>query len=265
MIAMRKYLWVGYTSARSSVAYLSEIATRSIFMAVILFIFLQLWRITYTETGADKLGGLTLAQMLWYLVVTEAISLSGTMVSAEVDQDVRTGTLAVQLIRPISYPLYRLWTTLGERAVRFAINLIIGSVIALLFVGPIPFTLPGLLLFVLSVPFAFVLDFLGVFLIGLGAFWLEDTSGLALIYSRVTWVLGGMLIPLELFPESIQPLLRALPFSSVIYGPARMFIQPDLQTLLDLLVRQGVAILIFASVIAVVYRIATRRLAANGG
>ena len=67
-----------------------------------------------------------------------------------------------------------------------------------------------------------ILDFQGMFLIGLGAFWLEDTSGLLLIYSRVTMILGGMLIPLELFPESWQPVLRVLPFSSMVYGPARL-------------------------------------------
>ena len=105
----------------------------------------------------------------------------------------RTGALAVQLIRPLSYPLYRLWTTLGERLVRFLLNIVVGAAIAFLFVGPIPLSLAGLCLFIPALLLAFILDFLGHFLVGLGAFWLEDTSGLMLIYSRVTMILGGML------------------------------------------------------------------------
>src|SRR5689334_12431220 len=223
MIGLRKYTWVGLTAARSNVAYFGEVATRAIFLGVILYIFLQLWRATYAQTGAGQLGGLTLPQMLWYLAMTESIILYGPRVAQEVDQDVRTGALAVQLIRPLSYPLYRMWATLGERLVRFLLNAGVGAAIALLFVGPIALSIGGLALLTPALLLAFVLDFLGQFLIGLAAFWLEDTSGLLLIYTRVTMILGGMLLPLELFPEAWQPLLRALPFASIVYGPARLF------------------------------------------
>jgi ABC-2 type transport system permease protein len=265
MIGLRKYIWLGLTAARSNLAYLGEVATRTLFLAVILFIFLQLWRVTYGETGATTLGGLTLAQMLWYLSMTEAITLSAPRVAQEVDQDVRTGALAVQLIRPLDYPLARMWTTLGERSVRFGLCTLVGAALALLLVGPIRFTPAGLLLFALTLPLAFVLDFLGNFLIGLAAFWIEDTSGLTLIYSRVTMILGGMLIPLELFPEQSQPLLRALPFASIVYGPARMFVHPDPAFLADLVLRQGGAIGAFALAVLAIYRVALRRIHSNGG
>src|ERR1041384_1250089 len=127
MISLRKYTWVGLTAARSNIAYLGEVATRVIFLGVILYIFMQLWRVTYAQTGAERLGGLTLPQMLWYLAMTESIILSGPRVAQEIDQDVRTGALAVQLIRPLSYPLARLWTTLGERSVRFGLCAGVGA------------------------------------------------------------------------------------------------------------------------------------------
>jgi ABC-2 type transport system permease protein len=265
VIALRKYTWVGLTAARSNAAYVSEVFTRIIFLGIILYIFLQLWRVTYAQTGTERLGGLTLAQMLWYVAMTEALTLSAPLVGGDVDEDVRTGALAIQLIRPLSYPLYRLWTVLGERAVRFPINAGVGIALALLLVGPIPFTLSGILIFLLSVPFSFILHFLTHFLIGLGAFWLEDTSGLRLIYSRVSMILGGLLIPLELFPDAIQPLLKVLPFASMTYGPARLFVQPDVQFMVGLIVQQSITILIFAVITALVYRAGIKRINANGG
>jgi ABC-2 type transport system permease protein len=265
MIAARKYLWVGLTSARSNVAYLNEVISRTIFIGVALFVFLQLWRVTYAETGAQQLGGLTLAQMMWYLAMTEAISLSRGNVTAEIDQDVRTGALAIQLVRPISYPLYRYAVSLGERSVRFLLNAAVGIMIVLVFVGPIPLTLSGLLMFAISIPLAFTLDFLGFLLIGLGAFWLEDTSGISLIYSRLTMILGGMLIPLQLFPDQLQPLLRILPFASIVYGPARLFVSPDTTFLGELLVHQCVTMLIYTIIAVIVYHVAVKRINANGG
>jgi ABC-2 type transport system permease protein len=263
--ASRKYGFVGWIAARSMLAYFGEVLASTIFLGVIMFIFLNLWRMTFSSTNAKTLGGLSLPQMLWYLAMTEAILTSRQRMAAAVDHDVRTGAVAVHLLRPLSYPLYRLWTDIGERGVSFALRLVIVSSIAFVFVGPIPFSLPGLAMFALSVPFAFLLDFLIFFLIGLCAFWLEDTSGLVLIVSRITMILGGMLIPLELFPDAFQPVLRVLPFSSIVYGPARIFVHPDLEFLLNLILRQGVSIVILAFLVALVYRVALRRINANGG
>ncbi|MBO0798950.1 MAG: ABC-2 family transporter protein [Blastocatellia bacterium] len=262
---MRKYIWIGLTAVRTNLAYLGEAASRIIFLGVILYIFLRLWQVTYAETRADQLDGLSLRQMLWYLSMTEAIVLSTPRIAQEVDQDVRTGALTVQLIRPLSYPLYRFWVSLGERAVRFILNALVGSLIAWLFVGPISFNPAGLAIFALALPPAFALDFLGNFLIGLGAFWLEDTSGLTIIYSRLTMILGGMLIPIGLFPESLQPLLKLLPFASIIGGPARLFVDPTWALFGGLVVRQGSFILLFTLGVYLVYRAATRRIQANGG
>lgn len=262
---LHKYGWIAWTSVRSHVAYFGEVAARTLFLMVILYIFLQLWRVTYSETQAQQLGGFTLAQMLWYLSFTESMALSAPRVAQEVDQDVRTGALAVQLIRPISYPLYRLWSSLGERCVRFGLNFAVSAVLAFLFVGVIPMSLTGLLMFLVVLPIAFVLDFLVMFLIGLGAFWLEDTTGLVLIYSRLLWLLGGLLIPLELFPESWQPILRNLPFATIIYAPARLFIHPTWNDAIAILLRQSVTLLILAIGVQWVYRIAVQRIHANGG
>jgi ABC-2 type transport system permease protein len=263
--AATKYAWVGLTAARSNLAYPGEVAARTLFLAVILFIFLQLWRVTYAETGAERLGGLTLVEMLWYLAMTECIALSTPRVAWEVDQDVRTGALAVQLIRPLSYPLYRLSVSLGERAVRYAMSAVVASLVALAFVGPIGVSATGLALFVTALPLAFVLDFLAYLLIGLGAFWLEDTTGLALIYSRVTMILGGMLLPLELFPDALHTAARLLPFSLVMYGPARLFVRPDVAFMAELLLKQAVFILVLAGAVVLVHRAAMRRLFTNGG
>ena len=263
--ASRKYLWIARTSAKSNLAYLGEVGSRIIFLGVILFIFLRLWQVTYQETGATVLGGLTLSQMLWYLAITESIILSAPRVSQKVDQDVRTGQLAVHLIKPLSYPLYCLGDCLGERTVRFVMNLSVGFLLVLFFVGPIPLELNSFLFLLIALPLAFTLDFLFNFIIGLGAFWLEDTTGIMLIYSRITMILGGMLIPIELFPEVMQPVLKVMPFASIVYGPARMFVHPHPGELMNLILNQGICIVFAGLMVYGFYRLASNRIFANGG
>jgi ABC-2 type transport system permease protein len=263
--SIEKYWWIALTSAKSNLAYLTEIGSRIFFLSMVLYIFLRLWQVTYGETGSHTLGGFTLPQMLWYLAITESIILSGPRVAQSVDQDVRTGAISIHFIRPLSYPLYCLFNTLGERVVRFVVNLSVGMIIVIVFVGLVPINAMSVLFFLAVLPLAFVIDFLGLFLIGLAAFWLEDTNGLVLIYSRLTMILGGMLIPLELFPDSWQSTLKFLPFSAIVYAPARLFVAPDLQFFQEVMVRQVVACVVFALFVWLVFRIASRRVFANGG
>ena len=265
MNSSRKYFWIALTAARSNLAYFGEVSGRLIFLSVILYIFLRLWQETYGCTGANKLGDFSLNQMLWYLTITEAILLSAPKVSQLMDEDVRTGAFATHLVRPMSYPIYRLATTLGERSVRFASNFIAGCVVTSLLIGPSSLQLSGFFLLMLVLPLAFVLDFLGNFLVGLGAFWIEDTSGLFLIYSRGTMLIGGVLLPIDLYPASVQPLLKALPFANIAYAPARLFVNPSLTELLLVLSRQLFGVILLSAAVYFVYRVAQRRVFINGG
>jgi ABC-2 type transport system permease protein len=262
---IKKYWAVARISAKSNLAYVSEVGGRLIFLSVVLYTFMKLWTVTFHQMGATVLGGLTLTEMVWYFALTESIIMSAPRITTLVDEDVRTGSLAVQLVRPMSYPMYRLFATLGERVVRFAITFVAAALIACLIVGPLPHVRVEMLLFLLLLPLAFILDFLGYFLVGLGAFWMEDTTGPMIIYSRLTMILGGMLIPLQLFPAFLQPTLALLPFSSMVYGPARMFVAPDTAEVSRLLISQLIWVAVFSLAVYAVYRVALTRISAHGG
>lgn len=262
---MNKYISIACIVARSNLTYTGEVTSRVIFLGVILFIFLRLWQVTFMETGSMRLGGFTLKEMLWYLMVTEAITLSQPRLSRQIDEDVRSGGLAIKLVRPVFYPFYFLSTALGERWIRFFLNVAVGTVIALCFVGPIKLDTLSIPFLVLSAFFAFTLDSLFQVLIGLFAFWFEDTSGLYLIYSRLTMILGGVIIPVTLFPEWSQPIVRALPFSAMIWGPAGQFVHPDLGSFSELVLRQAITLALLLLALHFVWLQAVSKVSANGG
>lgn len=265
MRVLRKYAFVALLSARSNVVYLAEVMSRVVFLGVMLYIFFQLWHAVFSQSGLTRLGGLTLQQMLWYLTVTEAIMLSAPRVSAAVDLDVRSGSLVNYLKRPVSYPLYSLASNLGERGVRFLVNLLVGAAVTILLVGLPQLSWQGLLFFTAAIPFAFIVDFLACFLVGLGAFWLEDTSGVFLIYSRVSMIFGGLLVPLSLFPDGVRRVLEYMPFAAVIYGPAELLVSPSPALFASLLFRQLLGITVLSLFVFAVYKQAGRRIFVNGG
>ena len=263
---LTKYLAIFELTLRNQFAYAGEMALRTSFLVIILFVFLQLWQATFAAEGTSTIAGFTVAQMIWYLAITEAITTSRGRVSATIDGEVRSGEIAYRLVQPYGYAGYHLAHHGGERAVRFTVNLAVGSALALLYVGPVPLALPGVALAVVVAIVGVTIDFLASFAIGLLAFWIEDTSSVQLIYSRVLMLLGGMLLPLEIFPEPVRSVAAALPFSTMLYAPARLALAGgDAPWVLALLARQAVALLVVGAGVWLLYRAAQRRVSVNGG
>jgi len=105
LISIDKYVAAAALSAKNYLAYVSEMIFRSGFLVVILFVFVNLWTVTYSRAGAEIIAGFDLRQMLWYLVFTESIVISRPRVHQKVEEDIRTGAVSYTLARPYNYLL----------------------------------------------------------------------------------------------------------------------------------------------------------------
>ena len=250
----------------SRFAYLGELFVRSLFLVLILFIFTQLWQATSRSQDVVALTGFGVAQLIWYLAFTEAIMTSSPAAAEqEVDREVRSGDLAYRLARPLPYPLYHFGAQLGERLLRFGLNLLVGCVVALVVVGPIPLRPLSLVAACSTAVFGFVADWIWTFAISLLSFWVEDTFGLHLLYRRMLMILGGMLIPLDAYPDWLANIANALPFQYLVYQPARLFVQPGAAGWLDVLLVQAVIAVAGLGPLLLLYRRGLRRVSAQGG
>ena len=260
-----KYAWIGYTAARSELAYRAANVSRDLVLATILYVFMRLWSAVYAGVGTEQLGGLTQTQMLWYLVATEAILMSMPRLWYEVDQDVRTGSLRFNWF----VHCRTRQRTLADRWANVSCDSRSTSSwdpsLRLLLAGPIAFSVSGVGMFLLVLPMAFILDFLGALLVGLCAFWLESTQGIALIYSRLMMLLGGLMVPLEVYPDSVQPFLRALPFAAILHAPGRMLVAPSTGVFLECLALQAACLVVYGAGAFALHTFALRRLFVNGG
>jgi ABC-2 type transport system permease protein len=263
--AAGKYAAIFATHLREQLAYLGEVALRTTFLALILYIFLQLWRATYRSQGLAAIGGYTVEQMIWYLAFTESIVLSRPNVNRVVDEEIRSGEIAYSLVRPYGYAGYRLVTYFSESVLRFFTTLAVASGLALLYVGPVALSPVGAAAALGAAALAMALDFVAAFGIALLAFWVENTASIDLIYRRVAMLLGGMLLPLEVFPRGLQEIAAALPFSAMVYGPARLALGGAPEDAWALVTRQLAFLVAGSVVVHMLYRAALRRVNVNGG
>lgn len=264
-VALRKYVAVLRVSAANNLAYMMEVFFRALLLIVLVFILAQLWKTTFSARGAHILRGFSIGDMIWYLAAAETIAMSLPALTRRIDMEVRSGQLAYLLGRPCNYILYNFAQYLGERVVRIAINGAVAALLAFVIAGLPHFTWQGFLAWPLLAFLAVCIDFTAYFSIGLLAFWSEETQSFSLIFSRLTLVLGGVLAPLDIFPQPLRSIAQALPFSSILYGPARTLVHFDAGYLGFLLVQQLLTLAGGTLILLAIYSIAIRRVNINGG
>jgi ABC-2 type transport system permease protein len=58
--------------------------------------------------------------------------------------------------------------------------------------------------------------------IGLSAFWIVDASPVQWVWQKSSFVLGGLFVPLSLYPSWLRTLALMTPFSALLHGPGSM-------------------------------------------
>lgn len=259
-----KYLAVLRASSANNLAYIMEVIFRALFLVALIYIIGQLWRTTFALHGSS-LPGFTVNTMVWYLAAAETLATSLPALTRRIDQEVRSGELAYLLGRPCSYILYNYARYLGERLVRLALCGVVAAIVALIFVGPPHFSLLGVLAWPLMVLLAISIEFVCYFAIGLLAFWTENTQPFSFLFSRLELVLGGVLAPIEIFPQPLRGIAQILPFSTMLYGPSRVLVQFSAGLFGLLVLQQAVTLLVAGLLLTVLYTIAARRVSIHGG
>jgi ABC-2 type transport system permease protein len=228
------------------------------------YLFRSLWTALYAQNAAP--ADIPLHAMITYATVALLMGLileiDGTRAIRE---RIREGTIATDLMKPISLPLYFFSDGFGQTV--FHALLIVPSVLlALLLVHIDVPSAATLAVFALSFALGYLVNFFLNFLMNIVAFWTLETFALQLMVRWASDLLGGQILPLSFFPGVLGTIVGALPFASIYWTPLRIYIgQVAPAEIPGLLAAQMGWLVLFAGVSAVVWRLAERRVVVQGG
>ena len=220
-----------------------------------------LWRTAASVNGGDIVGYTGLA-LTWYIATTEAVTVSlNIRMIEEIGDDIGSGKVVVELLRPASVLAVRVASEVGRALPRMALFAAVGVVMCLLLAGPPP-NVAGLLLAAPSMVLAIACNVVAQHAFAAAAFWVRDARSTWFLYQKLVFVLGGMLLPIEMLPGSVEGVARVLPFMAMSYAPGRLasgHVEPAL-----LAVQAGWLVVLGAVAVAV-FSAGERRLQAVGG
>lgn len=265
-LSTAKYFEVAKTNYINSTAYLTNIIVRSITVIARIWIFTQLYRVTYLVNGIQTINGISVPMVIWLLMFNQSFQTSTRSgVMQTIEEEVKSGTLAYSLNRPYSYLLFHYFSHLGKTVPFLGLNLLIGIPAAYVLVGGISFSFAGILAGILLLFFGTTLDFLISFILGMTAFWVEDTSAFGWIYQKGQMVFGGAIFPLVLFPDGLRKIGELLPFSQLFYGAAQNIVSFDINIFSKFLSIQMFWLFIFGFLAVWIFSKGGKNVSINGG
>jgi ABC-2 type transport system permease protein len=262
VIRVRPYVAAAAVAGRHALSQRWDTLGRAGFYVVLLLVFAGLWR-AVASSVAMPLAGPT--SMLWYLALTEWIVLALPPVQQEVDDDVRTGDVAYQLTRPLSYAGAKVAGAIGTLLVRMAVLAPVGFGLAWALAGSLP---PEPLRLVAAVPLAVGAAVVGtVFLVAIGmtAFWIQDSAPVFWIWQKMSFVLGGLILPIALYPGWLQALARWTPFHPLVSAPGASALGLEPIGAWDVAARIAAWGVVAALLLRALFRRGLRVLDVNGG
>jgi ABC-2 type transport system permease protein len=247
-------------SGRRLLASRDGLAVSVIFYLIVSGVLSALWRAAAGEHG--DVAGYSALALTWYVFTAEAATCAiNVRLIEEVGDDIGSGAVAVEMLRPLPVVAVRLAADLGRCTARLAVLLLPGATYAVLVVGAPPST-AGAALAVPALVLAVAANLCLQYALAGAAFWLRDTRATWFLYQKLVFLLGGMLLPLQVLPGVLEHVAMALPFMVMAYAPARLaagHVEPWL-----LLVQAG-WLVVLAAAAGAVFAAGQRRLQVVGG
>jgi ABC-2 type transport system permease protein len=112
---------------------------------------------------------------------------------------------------------------------------------------------------------SFTVNFVLLMIIALCSFWVEETRGIDFVYNKLLFTVGGMMLPLETFPDTLHTVCQWLPFQTVVYFASKIATQFDAALLGRMILIQWTWVALLSLLLAALYRKGVKKLNVNGG
>ena len=228
-------------------------------------VFLAAWSAAATAQGGS-IGDFTLGDFAaYYVCLTLVIQLTTAWDAYDFELEVRTGTLAPKLLRPLHPLWYAATSNLVYKLFTVPALLPVLVFIAWSFGATFQTQPYHLALFVPSVALAAALRFMFGWVLAACAFWTTRINAIMHFYDRLTFLLAGQIAPLSLLPGPLATLSAVLPFGAMLATPAEILRGgTTLEQALELMAIQAMWLAVSWLGFVIVWRIGLRHFSAVG-
>jgi ABC-2 type transport system permease protein len=254
-------------SFRRSAAYRFDVWTRIAGNVMFLFMWGFIWYALYY--GKETVEGVSFQAMLGYIMISQAlqgIHGAGTQLW-EIQERVRTGDIAMEMLKPYDYTTRILFSDLGSILFYFITAVLpLYTVLFLVLKPAVSLTFAQVGLFVISAALGYLIRFCIEMTFGLFTFWVIETGGVEDVFYFSISLFSGSLVPLWFFPGWLEKIAHYLPFQAIFFIPNSIFVGQLMgPEIFNALLSQGIWLLICFLILRLVWHRASMKIVIQGG
>lgn len=256
---MKKYFSIFKYSLKMNLAFAYDYLFSAMSFAIHLIVFNSLWDFILKD---GSMYGYDRPTLIWYIVIAEFITYGTSRFFKKVSDMVKDGTIANLLIKPMNILAY-IWFEQSADIIKIGINAIAAVVLGITMAGPINLSAMQVLLFIISCILSFLVSNAIQLIIGLIAFYIEETKSIFFIVHKLQFLL--VFVPIDFYNEAIQKLLLIVPTTHMIYGPTLILTKYNTATATAAISMQAVTFIILMYSMILLYRKGVKKINVNGG
>jgi len=214
------------TAFQSRLVYRNQVWAGIFGGLVFVFARIAIWMSVFGAAGAASVDGITLPQMITYALIAGPMAFwDYQRLFYEIDNAVKSGDVAVTLLKPLHYPAVLLASTVGNIGFGLITGVLPVILVVSLTLGIVPPASPihALAFFAFWI-LGMVMLFLMAILLGMVAFWMMTAQSLEWFFSSIMTLLSGGIVPLWFMPGWFAAIAGHLPFAWVAFYPAAVYL-----------------------------------------
>jgi len=230
------------TAFHNAFIYRVDFWVRLLSIFIMMYASYSLWTILYRQIpdafGMD-LETMTTYGVLGMMLVSFVDAASN--VSYYIAEQVRMGTLELDLMKPLDFIVHMLFRNLGEFFLLLVTNGLPGLLFAYLFLDFKPPVSPEAGVAFLISLFLGYLVFFGIsFLMGMLSIVTLDIRSYSWVFWSVVQFASGQLVPIWMFPPAFAAVILALPFKDIYFAPMSIYVGAQQGSIAEILLSQVV-------------------------
>ena len=209
---------------RRAAAERATLIGRLLLYLLILAIFWHLW----AATPLEELGrpGFGARELLWYVAVTEWVAFATGLPYRDVEEGILTGRIEAELVRPLPFAVATVAGWAGGSCYRLIVIGVVGAGAAGWLTGTVPFGPAAVVPLLVAGGLGCAIVLLFQLQLGYAAAWMGSSAPPFWIWQKLQFVLGGLLLPLHLYPEPLQTVAMLSPFAAILFAPGSLVLAP---------------------------------------
>ncbi|BDR59786.1 ABC-2 family transporter protein [Lactobacillus xylocopicola] len=203
-------------------------------------------------------------QTFSYLILMQLLAILFPKTSYDVDDKVRSGDIALDLLKPVTLATQLFWEGAGYSVAKL---LIVGLVDVLIYLWVLDFqvTLIMVVMVAVAAALAYLLYFELELLLGLWSFYAYSIWGISAFKEAILLILAGNVFPAYFYPQALKTLAAYLPFQYSFGAVGLLAQHPTVPLFGQIIVIQLLYIALFALLFKLLYQHAVSVTVIQGG